>query len=367
MKRVFDERIFDHFDWPLFGCVCAMLGLGLINLYSATYDLPMARYFPLQAIWVLIGVGLLFSLLFFDYRVIERLAYPVYALALVLLVFVLVKGRAALGAQRWLQVGPLSIQPSELIKPAVVFALARFFHRRRDTGPMGFRNVLLPALLAGVPVVLILKQPDLGSALIVICVSGAMILFAGVQRKLILSLAMLLAVAVPLAWNFGLHDYQRDRIYTFLSPEKDARGKGYQAIQSRIAIGSGELVGRGYLKGTQTKLQFLPKQHTDFIFSNFAVEFGFLGSVVILFIFCSFTLLGVNVAQTSKEKFGMVLAFGLAMLVGLQAWINLAMEAGLLPVVGVPLPLFSYGGTSLLTTLLAIGILLNISMRRYLF
>ncbi|MFH1018845.1 MAG: rod shape-determining protein RodA [Pseudomonadota bacterium] len=367
MRRVFDERIFDHFDWPLFGCVCIILALGLMNLYSATYQLPLARFFPLQAIWVLIGMGVLLALLFFDYRLVERMAYPIYVLALILLAFVLFKGKVALGAQRWLQIGPLSIQPSELIKPAVVLAFARFFHRRHDTGPLGFRHFIGPALLAGIPVVLILKQPDLGTALIVTCVSGAMILFAGVQKKLILSLAALLAVAGPVAWTYGLHDYQKDRITTFLSPEKDARGKGYQTIQSRIAIGSGELLGRGYLKGTQTKLQFLPKQHTDFIFSNFAEEFGFLGTALILFLYASFTLLGVNVALTSKEQFGMLLAFGLAVLVGAQAWINLAMESGLLPVVGVPLPLFSYGGTSLLATLAAIGMLLNISMRRYLF
>jgi rod shape determining protein RodA len=313
------------------------------------------------------GVIVVGVLLLFSYRQIDRLSYPIYLFTLLLLALVAVKGHSVLGAQRWLQLGPLVLQPSEVIKPAIVIALSKYFYARKSQQLMDLRGVFLPCLITLVPAILILKQPDLGTAIIVVIVAGSMILFAGVERKILITTAALFILAVPVAWNFVLHDYQKNRLYTFLNPEKDAKGKGYQTIQSRIAIGSGELFGKGYLNGTQTKLRFLPKQHTDFAFSTFAEEFGFVGSLVVLFLYASLCLLGIQIAQTAKDPFGMYLAFGMTILIGWQAVINLSMEAGILPVVGVPIPLFSYGGTSLLSTLLAIGILMNISMRKYLF
>jgi rod shape determining protein RodA len=357
----------EHFDWPLLGCTLVILMIGLANLYSATVESHVGRYTRAQSLWIGIGMLVIIFLLFPDYRILERLSYPIYFVSLFLLFLVLIKGRTALGAQRWLQLGPLSIQPSELIKPAMVMVLAKYLYSRRDQRPMGFGGMILPGLIAGVPMALILKQPDLGTSIIVGVIAAVMILFAGVQKKVLFTLLIIGMVAVPLVWQFGLHQYQKDRVYTFLSPEKDAKGKGYQTIQSRIAIGSGQLIGKGYLKGTQTKLQFLPKQHTDFAYSSFAEEFGFFGSIVIIFLYASLIFLSVNVAQTARERFGMMMALGMATLIGSQVWINLGMEMGMLPVVGVPLPLFSYGGTSLLSTMLAIGVLLNISMRRYVF
>lgn len=367
MKRVFEGRLFYHFDWPLFFCIGAILLIGLANLFSATFNLPIDRYFWSQMKWVVIGFVGMFLLTLFDYRILERFAYVVYALVVISLAVVMFSGRSALGAQRWLQLGPLSIQPSELAKLGIAFCLAKYFHSRRSGDTLGFLDLIVPAVLTMIPFVLILKQPDLGTALIVACVAGTMTFFAGLQKKLIVFLLIVCVVTPPLAWEFVLRPYQKDRVHAFLNPEAHALSKGYQVIQSKIAIGSGQLSGKGYLKGTQSKLQFLPKQHTDFVFSTFAEEFGFLGSVLLVALYASVGLLGLNVAFTAKDKFGMMLAFGLTMVVTSQAAINIAMETGALPVVGVPLPLFSYGGTSMITTLVAVGLLLNISMRRFVF
>jgi rod shape determining protein RodA len=367
LKAPFDRRLVSHFDWPLLFCTLLIVGFGLLNLHSATYDLAVARYFRSQLLWAAIGLLLLFLMMIFDYRILRQLAYPFYGLVLILLALVMLKGRAALGAQRWIQLGPLSIQPSELAKLATALCLARYFHSRRDKSLLGFKSLLLPALLVAVPFVLVLKQPDLGTALVIALIAGSMVLFIGVERKIIIGGLIVLAVSVPLGWKYVLQPYQKNRVITYLNPEKFSQGKGYQVIQSMIAIGSGELTGKGYLKGSQSKLQFLPKQYTDFVFSNFGEEFGFMGSVLLLGLYASFTLLGLNVAYTAKESFGMLVALGLTSFTAGQAAINLGMETGALPVVGIALPLFSYGGTSLLTSLVSIGLLLNISMRRFMF
>ena len=339
--------------------------IGLLNLYSATYNQSVERYFFRQSIWISVGLVIMALILFFDYRILERVSYLFHAATILLLVLVLFKGKAALGAQRWLQLGPISVQPSELVKITMALALAKYFQTR--SGPISLWGLFWPAVLTMIPVALILKQPDLGTSIIVVFVSGAMVLFVGVKKKVILMALVCAVVTGPMVWQYGLRPYQKDRVYTFLNPEKDALGKGYQIIQSKIAVGSGQLTGKGFKKGSQTKLQFLPKQHTDFVFSNFAEEFGFLGSAFVLILYALFSILGLNVALTAKDRFGLMLGVGLTTLVISQVWVNLGMEIGLLPVVGVTLPLFSYGGTSILTTLLCVGILLNISMRRYVF
>jgi rod shape determining protein RodA len=367
MRPPIEKKQFAHFDWPLFGCALLILLMGLLNLHSATFNLPVARFFSAQVGWVGLGLALALLVMLVDYRLLAHLAYPIYVVILILLAIVLFKGKAALGAQRWISLGPLSIQPSELSKLAVVFCLAKYFHTRREKEQLGFAGLLWPALLTGVPFLLILKQPDLGTGLVVASVAISLILFFGVKLRVIVIALLIAGASVPLVWKYALHGYQKDRVITFLAPEKFSQGKGYQVIQSMIAIGAGELTGKGYLKGSQSKLQFLPKQYTDFVFSNFAEEFGFLGSAFLLFLFASLALLCLNVSFTAKETFGMFLAFGLTAMISCQAVINLAMESGALPVVGITLPLFSYGGTSLLTTMMAIGLLMNISMRRYIF
>jgi len=254
-------------------------------------------------------------------------------------------GKSVSGSRRWLALGPVSFQPAELAKLAVILVLARYFHRRPQLAPLTFKDLLAPVALVLLPALIIIKQPDLGSGLLVVAVAAAVILFAGVHwRTLVVSLIGLLAAA-PAAWPF-LKDYQKQRILAFLNPEKDPLGAGYHIIQSEIAVGSGQFWGKGFLKGTQSQLYFLPEQHTDFVFSVFAEEWGFAGS-------------------TCKDRFGQFLAVGVTALLFWQIFINLCMVTGLCPVVGLPLPLLSYGGSSLVTTLLALGILLNIRMRRF--
>ncbi len=348
-------------------CVLAIVTLGLLNLYSATFNLPVARYFQLQVIWVLVGLFLALFVTLFDYRLLERLAYPIYGLIVLALIFVLFKGKTAQGSQRWISLFGFNVQPSELAKLGIALALAKYFHIRGTSRPLSSFGLIKPLLLVAIPAGLVFKQPDLGTAIVISMIAGAMILFVGIQRKILITITITALVAVPIIWQYGLRPYQKSRVHAFINPESDALGAGYQIIQSKIAIGSGELSGKGFLKGTQSKLQFLPKQHTDFVFSNFAEEFGFLGSLLLLFLFASLSFLGINVAYSAKETFGMMLAFGLTASIATQALVNIGMEIGLLPVVGVALPLFSYGGTSMLTILLSVGFLLNISMRRYLF
>lgn len=367
MKPAGERKWLSQFDWQFGGCVLTLLFLGLLNLYSSTYNLPISRYFNAQLVWIGIGLAAMFLVSLLDYRVLERFSEVFYWLTVTALGLVLVVGRVSQGARRWLGVGPLVFQPSEIMKIAVILMVARHFQKKYDGRPLGIAELVLPFLYSAIPFALILKQPDLGTGLVVFATGIAMILFVGVRRKILITAFVLAAVSIPIVWEFGLHDYQRDRVVTFLNPEKYPLDKGYQVIQSKIGIGSGELAGKGWLKGTQSKLQFLPKQHTDFAFSNFAEEFGFVGSTILLALYASFGILGFNISMTARDSYGVYVAFGLTSLIMIETFINFGMESGLLPVVGMTLPLFSYGGSSLITTLLAAGILLNISSKRFIF
>ncbi|MBW1990780.1 MAG: rod shape-determining protein RodA [Deltaproteobacteria bacterium] len=345
----------------------ALAAIGIVNLYSAGYNRIPEGATPVylkQTYWLGLGLAVMFLSLLYDYRHYERLAYPLYILSIVLLVGVMVAGKSVSGSRRWLALGPVSFQPAELAKLAVILVLARYFHRRPQLAPLTFKDLLAPVALVLLPALIIIKQPDLGSGLLVVAVAAAVILFAGVHwRTLVVSLIGLLAAA-PAAWPF-LKDYQKQRILAFLNPEKDPLGAGYHIIQSEIAVGSGQFWGKGFLKGTQSQLYFLPEQHTDFVFSVFAEEWGFAGSALVLLLYIGLILWGLQIARTCKDRFGQFLAVGVTALLFWQIFINLCMVTGLCPVVGLPLPLLSYGGSSLVTTLLALGILLNIRMRRF--
>lgn len=367
MKRASDKKSLFHIDWQLAGCILSILFLGLLNLYSSTYNLSISKYFTAQLVWITAGILIALTLSVIDYRVMEKFSEALYWFTIFLLLMVLFFGKVSQGAQRWIQLGGLAIQPSEPMKIAIVIMLARYFQRKYDGRRLGFVELIVPFLYCLIPFLLILKEPDLGTSLVVFCTGLSMILFVGIRRNILVFGLILVMILIPVAWKFVMHDYQKDRVLTFINPEKYALGKGYQVIQSKIAIGSGELTGKGYLKGTQSKLQFLPKQHTDFAFSNFAEEFGFIGSTILLGLYASLGILGFNIALTARDSFGMYIAFGLTTLVVSQAIVNLGMEIGLLPVVGITLPLFSYGGSSLITTMIALGILLNISSKRFIF
>jgi rod shape determining protein RodA len=303
----------------------------------------------------------------FDYHRLEQIAYPAYFFSLALLVLVLVVGAVTSGSQRWISIGGVSLQPSELAKFAVIVALAKFFNERVETtDTYRLRDLWKPFLMIGVPCGLILKEPDLGTALLIVIVSFSMILFVGVKWKSLAIIFLLSIPIVPFVW-YNLKPYQKNRIMTFLRPDMDPLGAGYHINQSKIAIGSGQIWGKGYMDGTQTRLHFLPEQHTDFAFSVLAEEWGFVGSAILIGLYLLLILWGINIARNSRDRFGTFIAVGIIALVFWEVIINISMATGLLPVVGIPLVLFSYGGSSVVSTLAGMGLLMNISMRRFMF
>ena len=366
---MFDRRLLQNFDWLLLVLVMIIAAMGIVNLYSAGFNRTTPGATPIylkQIYWLGVGLILMSVTVLYDYRHLQKLAFPLYILTIVLLLAVMFGGKMVSGSRRWLPLGPFSFQPSELAKIAIIMVLARYFSRGLPSASLGFKDLLMPLGLVLLPVVIIIRQPDLGSAVLVMLVAMSMILFVGVNWRTLLVSTFSLLLLSPVIWHF-LKDYQRQRVLTFLNPDKDPLGAGYHIIQSKIAVGSGQLKGKGFLHGTQSQLQFLPEQHTDFAFSVFAEEWGFIGSVVLLLLFTGLTLWGLQVARDCKENFGHLLALGVVSLIFWQFFINMGMVTGLLPVVGIPLPFFSYGGSSLITTFLGVGFLLNIRMRRFLY
>ena len=364
---MFDRRLIQNFDWVLLGLVVIICATGIVNLYSAGYNRGEGTpLYVKQLYWLAVGLGVMCVTLTYDYRHLEKLSYPIYILSILLLVAVMFGGKMVSGSRRWLPLGPLAFQPAEIAKIAIVLALATYFNRRPRIEAMGLKDLIVPGGLVLIPVALIIKQPDLGSGILVALVAASLILFVGVRWRTLMGCGLTLVMLSPVLWHF-LKDYQRQRVLTFLDPGKDPLGAGYHILQSMIAVGSGQFWGKGFLQGTQSQLYFLPEQHTDFVFSVFAEEWGFVGSAVLLLLFTALALWGLSVARDCKERFGHLLAVGVTALIFWQVFINLCMVTGFLPVVGIPLPLISYGGSSLITTLLGVGFLLNIRMRRYLF
>lgn len=361
-------KIWGNFDWPFFGTILLLCGIGLLTLYSSTYR-TQSEIFYKQLIFLGGGLGIALILNIIDYRIFERLAWPIYIICVVLLVLVEVAGKTALGAQRWLPLGPIHLQPSELAKLGVVFVLARFYAQERVglIRGYGFRELIPVLIIVGIPWILVFKQPDLGSAMMIFFVAFTIIFFCNLRIRTLLAMLLVAVVLAPVAYKFVLKDYHRARITTFLDPTADPLKGGYQALQSMITVGSGKVFGKGYLQGTQSKLDFLPKHHTDFIFSSFAEEWGFAGSVFVLCMFFVLLLLGIDICRKSKDKFGSVLAMGALATIIWHVIVNLGMEIGLLPVVGVTFPFFSYGGSSLMTNMIAVGLLLSVSSRRHIF
>jgi rod shape determining protein RodA len=371
------RRLLANFDWYALALTLAIAGLGIWNLKSAS-STGHGAYWISQLWWLFGGLLAIAFFSFWDYRGLMVLSYPLYGGVLLLLVGVLVKGRTILGARRWLDFGPVRLQPSELAKLAVILVLARYFHDRMPPkGGYRLWDLLVPLALTLVPAALVLKQPDLGTALIIIAVGVTICVFGGIRLVTLgvlgvvaispLVLIGLIVTAPPgsaLAETHMLKKYQRQRVETFLNPEGDALGAGYHANQSMIAVGSGQLTGKGFAQGTQTQLSFLPEQHTDFIFSVWAEEHGFLMCGLVILLYLALVIWALAVGSRARERFGIFCAVGVAALLSWHVFINIGMVSGLLPVVGVTLPLMSYGGSSLLTVLLCVGLLLNVDMRR---
>ncbi|NWG03195.1 MAG: rod shape-determining protein RodA [Syntrophaceae bacterium] len=363
-----DRRLLIHFDWTLLGMVLAIAAIGILNLYSATAKMEVSGT-PLylkQIFWLLIGLMVMVTIAFIEYRSFSDMAYVIYSIALFLLIVVLVYGIITSGAQRWVKIGPLSFQPSEFVKLSLILALAKFFHRPPERKGYSLKHLPFPFLLLFVPMILILKQPDLGTAIILLLVFFSILIFVKIRWTSLLTIGLAGASAVPLLWGF-LKEYQKKRILTFFNPDLDPLGSGYHLIQSKIAVGSGGIIGKGFMKGTQCKLGFLPEQQTDFIFSALGEEWGLVGSLFVLGLYFLFILWGLRIAVQAKDRFGAILAFGVVAMLFWHIFINIGMVLGMMPVVGIPLPLLSYGGSFMISTLIGVGVLLSVSMRRYLF
>lgn len=366
---MFDRRFVKYFDWGLLGFTFLLGLLGLATLYSAVTSAtptPQKILYFKQLIWYCVGMtGMVLSFLI-NYKSLDRWAPAIYAACILLLIYVLLIGKHAGGARRWLVLGPVSIQPSELVKIAVIISLARYYSKHANTKGFTLRELFTPLVLTIIPFILIVKQPDLGTAILVVLIAGSMTVFVKIERRSLLCIITGSTITVPLIW-FLLKGYQKKRILTFLNPDRDPLGAGYHIIQSKIAIGSGMISGKGFLKGTQNALSFLPEQHTDFIFSVLAEEWGLVGSVVILILFLTLIIWGLNIAYRCREPFGTIMAVGVAAMIFWQVFINIGMAMGLMPIVGVTLPFISYGGSSIISIMICIGLLMSISMRRFLF
>jgi len=363
-----DRRFIKHFDWGLFGLTFLIVFLGLLTLYSAVTSStagPQEMLYFKQLAWYCIGLAVMIFSLFINYKLLDRWAPVIYVMCMLLLLYVLLFGKYVAGARRWIMLGPFSIQPSELAKIAVIIILARYYSKHSNIGGLNLRELFIPFVLAIIPFILIVKQPDLGTGMIVLLIAGSMTIFVKIERRSLLCIITSCTIVVPLVWFF-LKGYQKQRILTFLNPELDPLGAGYHVIQSKIAIGSGMISGKGFLKGTQNALAFLPEQHTDFIFSVLAEEWGFVGAFLLLCLFLIFIIWGLNIAYRCREPFGTIIAVGVTAMIFWQVSINIAMTMGLMPIVGVTLPFISYGGSSVITTMICVGLLLNISMRRFL-
>ncbi len=369
MARI-ERRTAQHYEWWLLGLVCLVTGLGIVNLMSATHAGSKGLLSPnVVRQFAAIGLGsvLLVAALFVDYRQLERWGWLLYAATLLLLASTLVLAPVTRGNQSWLVFGPLRLQPAEFAKLGMIVALARWFHRNPPADLRRLRDLWRPGLILAGPVGLIILQRDLGVAVLTLLVGCTYLLFVRIPIRSWLAVAGTALAVLAMIWSFGLEPYQKSRILDVVDPGRDPLASGYQANQSRIAIGSGGLFGKGYREGTQTQLRFLPTQHTDFIFSVLAEEWGLAGASTVLLLYLLLLLWGLVIARGSKDRFGGLLAVGI---VGMLFWptvVNLAMVLGLGPVIGVPFPFLSYGGSSMMASLLAVGLLLNVSLRRYMF
>ena len=362
---MFDRRLLKNFGWSLFLMTLAFCAISLLNLYSASYETGLVS-FKKQFVWIGVGIITLALVSFLNYRFLKQYSIYIYVFSLLLLIYVLVFGKEVAGSKSWIDIASIAtIQPSELVKIAVILVLARFYDNDYQATPYGFLDLIKPIILIAIPFALVLLQPNLGTALTMLLVSGSMVLFMGVKKW---SVAFILIVILGVSfysWHYTLKPYQKDRITTFINPSSDPLNAGYNSIQSQIAIGSGGVTGKGLRSGSQTQLRFIPAQQTDFAFSVLAEEWGFLGSIFVLLLYFTIILWMLDTSSRAKEKFSMLVCFGIAAMFFWHVVVNVGMVIGLLPVTGVPLLIFSYGGSSTLTAMIGIGIVLGIRMRKF--
>ncbi len=341
-------------------------GVGVVNLYSATSatKVALSELYVQQVYWLVLGGVLGAASAIIDYRFFERWAYLFYGVGIVSLMLVFVLGRDVRGSSRWISIGSFNFQPSEFMKIFLVMTIAKVIHDDPKPDGRTLRDLLLPSTLALVPTFLILRQPDLGTALILLLVFASMAALTKVKWQSVARLVVVLATLVPLIWTYGLKDYQKKRVTDFLNPDANILGTGWHAHHARIAVGNGGVFGQGFTRGTQNQFGFLPDQFSDFPFAVFAEDWGFIGVVFLIALYAFLILYAIRISATAKDRFGAVMAIGLGAILFWHAFFNLGMVVGILPVVGVTLPLFSYGGSSVLTVMTCLGLLMNISIRR---
>ena len=366
-----DKSLFRKLDWSLISFILFIQIIGLINLYSATHGPNAKDVEPLfinQLLWLGIGWSVFLVITIMDYLIFSQIAWIIFILNFLAIIYVTVHGKVALGAQRWIDLGHFHYQPSETMKLALIILLAKILSGRSSVGlGMGFKELAIPLICLFAPFVLIVEQPDLGTALMIAAIGVSMIIFCKIRRYIMAGALILGVCGAYLGWNFVLRDYQKNRVLTFMAPTNDPRGTGYNSIQSKIAVGSGQFIGKGFRKGTQSQLEFLPERHTDFIFSVLSEEWGFVGSVLTLSLFCWLFILIIRIATNAREKYGALLCVGVLCYIFWHMFINMGMVIGVLPIVGVPLPLLSYGGSSMMTTMAGLGLISSVAHRRYLF
>lgn len=350
-------------NWVLIVLIFAVMGIGSASLYSAAGG-NLDPWASRQIVRFFIGFVGMIIIALIDIRWWYRLTWPIYVVGFILLIIVEVKGRIGMGAQRWIDLGFMQLQPSEVMKIAVILALARHFHGATPEQVKRLSFLIVPAALVIAPVCLVLLQPNLGTSLMIIMAGAGIIFMAGAPLWLFIGGGAAAAASVPIAWMF-MHDYQKRRVMTFLDPESDPLGAGYHIAQSKIALGSGGWEGKGFLQGSQSRLNFLPEKETDFIFTLWAEEWGFIGGAALLLLLALIFIVGLRIALRCRHNFGRYLALGLSINFSLYVFINVAMVMGLIPVVGIPLPLVSYGGTSMLAVLIGFGLMMGCQVHRH--
>lgn len=360
----------DQFDWTLFVTVAAIAVLGVINLYSATSALGVQGDLYIQQIyWLTLGSCAAVLVVAVDYRHYERHGWVAYGVGIVLLVLVFLLGRSVRGAVRWIPIGGFSLQPSELMKIFLIIALAKYLHNDPKTEGRTLKDLVIPGLILALPMALILKQPDLGTALICAFIFGTIMVLTNLKLRSLMTLVAAFAVSAPLTWAYVLKPYQRERLVAFYDrlagDQRDILDSGWHTHQSLVAVGSGGLTGKGFMRGTQNQFRFLPDQQSDFPFAVWSEEQGFVGALLLLGLYLLLTIWGLKIASQARDRFGAVVAVGVSALIFWHTLINLAMVMGMAPVVGLTLPLFSYGGSSVLTMMMGVGLLMNVSMRRF--
>jgi rod shape determining protein RodA len=362
-----DRKLVKNIDFVLLLAVIALIGISVTVISSATHvpDTGNYSYIQRQLVWFVLSLFTMFAVIMVDYNTVGSFAYMFYAGSILFLLLVKIPGIGVVrnGARSWIDLGVSSIQPSEFAKLGIIISFAKLLENRKDK-LRSIKELIIPAAFVGLPIVLVLTEPDLGGALVFVAIFIGMIFVAGISYKLVAWGAALAVAAVPAAWLWVLEAHQKNRILAFLNPDLDPLGIGYHVIQSKIAVGSGRLLGKGLYNGTQNKLNFLPYQHTDFIFSVLGEELGFVGALVVILLLFLVLFRILDTARSAKDEYGALLSIGVLSMLTFQVFENIGMTIGLMPVTGITLPFMSYGGSSLLVNMIAIGIVINVGMRK---